>query len=430
MTLPDTLNHPQRLQLAGEIHARPFMAIAAPAQVTHLAIFAGDQLSAHHRALTLLCERFGVAPAAVGAKHFSHDFGAFRLKWEHHTEFSTYTFVVDGPFERAYAKPPSAFVPRDWLQSLGPTVLAATQIALEADAQAERLEPSDPRLRECFPGASLVGARIGGGGELWTDFRVAPDGYARFLVRAGGMPATQAGRLIQRICEIETYRMMALLALPLAREAIPAIGRLEGELAGVTQRLVTQGLTRDEELLHTLTEIAARIESLTLATSYRFGASQAYYRLVKARITELREERIEGAQTVGEFMERRLSPAMDTCRTAAQRQEGLATRVARSNDLLRTRVSIAQEAQNQAVLQSLNRNAGMQVKLQQAVEGLSVVAISYYLVGLLGYGLKALKAGGWHIDVDISLGIVIPLACAVTWLGLRTLHRKVTAHPR
>jgi uncharacterized membrane-anchored protein len=425
MTLPDSLNHPQRLQLASEVHARPFMVVEAPAQVTHVAIFAGDDHGLHHHALERLCRRFGVAPAAADAKHFSQDLGVFRLKWENHTEFSTYTFVVDGPFERPFAAPPSDLVPADWLHSLGATVLAATQLALERGGA---LAPGDARLRSYFPGSVLVGSRVVNGAELWTDFRVGPDGYSRFLLRDTGLREMQSGRLIQRVCEIETYRMMALLALPLARETLPRISQLERELAAVTQRMVGTAVgSSDHDLLETLTGIAARIEALNLLTDYRFGAALAYDSLVRARIAELREERIEGVPTVGEFMERRLLPAMDTCQTAAARQENLAARVARSNDLLRTRVNIAQEAQNQAVLQSLNRNAGMQVRLQQAVEGLSVVAISYYLVALLGYGFKALKGLGLPLNVDLAVGAAIPLACAATWLGLRSLHRKVSA---
>src|SRR3546814_18423991 len=70
-----------------------------------------------------------------------------------------------------------------------------------------------------------------------------------------------------------------------------------------------------------------------------------------------------------------LSPYTTLCRSAS--------------NLLRTRVDIELEAQNRDVLMSMNRRARLQLRLQETVEGLSVVAISYYVVGLVGYAAKA-----------------------------------------
>ena len=77
--------------------------------------------------------------------------------------------------------------------------------------------------------------------------------------------------------------------------------------------------------------------------SCRFAATHAYNTLVTQRIAGLREKAIPGTQTLGEFMQRRLSPAMAT----AQRLASLAERISRASALLRTRVDIATEAQNQ-----------------------------------------------------------------------------------
>jgi len=146
---------------------------------------------------------------------------------------------------------------------------------------------------------------------------------------------------------------------------------------------------------------------------------------VQARIEELRETRIEGVPTIGEFMDRRLAPAMNTCASVAQRQQALAERVAHTNDLLRTRVGILQEQQNSKILESMNARAAQQLRLQQAVEGLSVAAISYYMVGLFNYAGKAAKVAGWPINPDIATGIAVPLFAAGVWLGLRRLHKSM-----
>jgi uncharacterized membrane-anchored protein len=242
---------------------------------------------------------------------------------------------------------------------------------------------------------------------------------------------------VQRLLEIETYRMMALLGLPHAQRAGPALNAIEDEMTALTMAMVkTEQADADDEsgaretddeqaLLHQITALAARTERLALDNNYRFAASEAYFRLVQARIEELRENRIDGIPTIGEFMDRRLAPAMSTCAAMERRQEALAARIANTNDLLRTRVGIVQERQNRRILQSMNRRAALQLRLQQAVEGLSVAAISYYVVGLFSYAGKAAKAAGWPVNPDIAAGVLVPVIAACVWMGLRRMHRKM-----
>jgi len=428
MTPFESLNHPLRRSLAGEAHARPFMRLEAPVQISHLAVVSGPRLAAQEDILGALCRHFGAVGPAAGARHFSFDFGHFRLKWEHHTEFCTYTFLSPPAEAAAYQNLPIRHLPDAWLASLAGSILVAAHLTVE---QGEPLSPGDSRLHAMFPVPPLVGSRTLRGGEVWTDFHVAPDGFSRFLIRDTGLRENQTGRLVQRICEIETYRMFALLGLPEARRSGPILVAIEGELVELSQRIENDTLTAtDESLLHQLSGLAARIETLSLETGYRYSASQAYTRLVKARVHELREERIEGVPTIGEFMDRRLLPAIDTCNSAATHQERLANKIARVNDLLRTRVNIAQEKQTQEVLNSLSESARLQVRLQQAVEGLSVVAISYYLVGLAAYGLKGLKGIGLGLEIDAAIGLLLPLLCGLTWWNMKRLHRTVEGRPK
>ena len=431
------LNHALRTPLAAEVHSRPSLRLSVPETLTHLAVYLRDNGCAavedggeHHALLVSLCQEFGMAGPAAGARYFFHDFGSFRLQWEAHTEFATYTFAEcpdqAPPLAQAFAQVPLRHVPQAWLQLLGGRLMVATHVSLLPDGA------SLADMRAAFGGNLLAGSDSQGLARVWTDFAIAPDGFGRVVIQDMGMQYQQAGRLVQRVLEVETYRMMAMLGLPHAQQAAPVLNAIEAELVRLASEMtdsidaIAGGEPNDErELLQMITGLAARMEKLALENSYRFAASKAYYRLVHARIEELAERRIEGVPTIREFMDRRLAPAMNTCEATVRRQEALAERIARTNDLLRTRVGIVQEQQNRRILESLNTRAAQQLRLQQAVEGLSVVAISYYSVGLLSYAGKAMKAAGWPVNPDIATGALMPLMVGVVWLGLRRMHHKV-----
>ncbi|MCA1322525.1 DUF3422 family protein [Herbaspirillum sp. alder98] len=440
-----SLNHPQRVVLAAEVHSRPFLQLNRSETLTHLAVFGpqdgnGNQhAKAEHARLDALCAHFGVVAPGAEAKHFFHDFGRFRLKWECHTEFATYTFAQahDEPLDtaEAFARAPLSHVPQQWLLSLQGKLMVAAHVVVEPGADDPAV--TSRQMQRIFEGKMISSSKVLQGGEIWTDFQIQSDGFSRFVVRDIDLRELQGGRLAQRILEIETYRMMALLGLPPAQHSGPLLNQIEGDLAALTAAMVqseqSQGGTpeehaEDERVLRKITGLAARIEKLSLENSYRFSASQAYFSLVQARIEELREARIEGVPTIGEFMERRLAPALHTCQAIARRQEALAERIAHTNDLLRTRIGIVQEEQNRQILQSMNSRAAQQLKLQQAVEGLSVAAISYYVIGLFGYAGKAAKAAGLPINPDLATGLVVPLVAACVWLGLRRMHRSLDHH--
>ncbi|CAM8634246.1 COG4949 Uncharacterized membrane-anchored protein conserved in bacteria [Oxalobacteraceae bacterium] len=443
-----TLNHPLRVPLAAEIHSRPPVRLEAPEAITHLAVHGrneprapGDRLGMQSALLADFCARFGVPAPAGNAKYFFHDFGRFRLKWECHTEFASFTVVnaTSSPLAGAtpFARMPSSELPEDWLLSLQGRLLVATHILLDnATASAEDLAP---QMRQLFDTNAIVGSGASQAAQVWTDFRIHADGFARFVVLDAGLKGMQAGRLVQRLLEIETYRVMALLGLPMAQQAAPVLNDIEAELASVTREMVAshkpgrseeEGMQDEQDLLQQITLLASRLEQLSVDDSYRFSASQAYFGLVMARIHELREQRVEGVPTIEEFMQRRLTPAMNTCTATAHRQEVLAERIANTNSLLRTRVGIRQERQNSQILESMNTRAAQQLRLQQAVEGLSVAAISYYLVGLLGYLLKGAKAAGLPVNTDLATGVAVPVLAVVVWMGLRALRRKFQSPAR
>jgi uncharacterized membrane-anchored protein len=426
---PSTLgaaDHPQRLELNDEVHARPPEALSTPARITFVALYTTwQEREVQHRHLAELIRRYGGEPPAPQANHHSADLGPLRVKWERHTEFTRYQFIAVGCDPREpFAEPAISLLPRDWVAGLPGEVLVATNVAL-LRAPPDGLDVGDIAGR-LFAGNTLIGSDIGGGnGTALTDLRIHPDRFGRLLLLDRRMTRRQAGRMVQRLLEIDAYRILALLALPVARELAPALAAHEQELAQITAALADAGEPDEPVLLERLTRLEAAISKRAAETHYRFSAANAYYELVQRRITELREQRIEGMQTFGEFMQRRLAPAMHTCQALAARQEALSTRAARVTQLLSTRVDITRERQNQAVLESMNRRAKLQLRLQETVEGLSVAAVTYYVVGLVGYAAKSLKAAHLPVEPDITTGIAIPLVAVLVALGVRRTRRWI-----
>lgn len=415
-------DHPDRNVLADEIHARPPEPLDGPSRLLYLAVLVDPDARDSERAhLERLCERYGSAGPGAGVTQFSASLDGVRLKWERHGEFSGYTLISRSPVDaRPFAEPASAQLPPLWLESIpGVTIVAAHAHLAETDA-----EPAPAEVSELFGGNVVVGAGIGdGAGWAFTDFRTHADGCARFLVYGRSFTPRQAGRMVQRLFEIEAYRMLALLALPIARRQSPRIVAIEGSLAELTDG-IARGSGQDEALLHELTRLAAEVESGLAASQFRFGATRAYADLVWTRIAELREARLEGIQTIQEFMARRFAPAVNTCGIVSQRLHDLSERVAQASGLLATRVGIARERQNQALLASMDRRAKLQLRLQQTVEGLSVAAIVYYVAGLVGYLAKGAKAAGLKLDPELVVGAAIPVIA----LGAYSVIRRVRGH--
>lgn len=426
--LPDDLRrrtHPLRATLAAEVHARPPLPIAAPARVLHLGLMLQPgESAAEHDHLVALCRACKADAPPAEAKHVAVDLGGnAHLIWERRTEFTTYTLYLPRQSGAALESPTELPLPDAWLQALPGRLMVAADITLLG---ADEAAPSDAQLTQLFDGPMLVASRVAdGNATVWTDFFLGADDSVRFLIHDRGLTDAQRGRLVMRLLDIETYRMMALLALPLAQQVAPRITALEQGLAKLSARMVDVAHESEQTLLLELAGLAAEVETLAVDTPYRFGAARAYHALVERRIAELRETRIPGLPTLGEFMERRLSPAMRTCLTMAERIEGLSRRATRMANLLRTRVDVALERQNVELLEAMNKRSRLQLRLQETVEGLSVAAITYYVVGLVGYAAQALHAAGLPVNKEIAIGVAIPVVALVVWWGLRRFRRSL-----
>jgi uncharacterized membrane-anchored protein len=416
-------DHPDRAILADEVHARPPEALSTPSRISYVAVLIDREQRERERAhLRELCESLGFAAPPPEANHFSVQLPAVRFKWERHGEFSGYTFVLGGSSPQPFSEPPVSRLPPGWLKDIpGRTLFAAHAKVILLDGAG----PDSVALGVYFGDSVVVGGEIGGGaGFAYTDFKVRDDGFTRFLIVDRSFTPRQAGRMVQRLFEIEAYRMMSLLALPLVRPLSRQIAADEQALAELTSALAGAG-TDDEALLQRLTGLSAEIQGAVTRTQFRFDACRAYHDLVQSRITELRERRVPGIQPIGEFMSRRFSPAVATCASTAQRLRDLADRVAQASALLSARVDIARERQNQRLLQSMNLRAERQFQLQQTIEGLSVAAIVYYVAGLVGYIAKALKSAGIHVDPELTVGTAIPVIAALCLWALHRTHRKL-----
>lgn len=431
-------DHPERATLAAEVNARPPEAVDTPSRASYVAVLVGETDREAERAhLAALCAHFGVPPPAQGATHFRAALGdGLRVKWERHGEFSGYTFYRPGLSPQPFTEPPVAQLPTGWLATLPGRTMAAAHAKLEPAGAAL---PDAAELARHFGEHIVVGAEIGdGAGLAYTDFRMHEDGFTRFLVLNRSFTPRQAGRTLQRLFEIEAYRMMSLLALPTARALLPRIVAIEAALARLTaaiadgagERGAREAAAADEALLHELTRLAAEVEQALSASQFRFGACRAYAELVATRIAELRERRLSGLQPVDEFMARRFKPAVATVQTAAQRLQVLSERVAQASNLLSTRVDIASERQNQALLASMDRRAKLQLRLQQTVEGLSVAAIVYYVAGLVGYLAKAAKQAGLPVQPDLAVGVAIPIVAVAALAAVRKARRHASEGDR
>lgn len=416
----------QRQELHNELNSVAYELLAPPVELSHLVLISERHWVDQERELVgELCERYGINPPNTHENDFSADFGEFRLRWERHTEYSTYTVYRAKPFVTPFEHPAIEYVPQEWLIRLPGELLVATHIALEDRSRPKR---SLHELSNLFASGTVIGSKVAGGAaSVWSDNQIHHDNFGRILIHDENLRSRQVGRLVQRLLEIETYRMLAMLPLPITREIIPQLARADQRLAELISNNVEMTSIEDEQsLLDELTRLAAETERLSAQTSHRFNASRAYYDIVKLRITELREERIEGLQMLQEFMIQRLSSAMGTCELVHTKLETLSMRLGRASALLRTRVDLSMEAQIHDLLKSMDHRAHVQLRMQETVEGLSVVVLSYYLLGIVGYGLKALKAADHDINVELLTGLAIPVVVLGVFFVIRRLRHVIT----
>ena len=282
--------HPLRAAVLAELHARPFFPATTPRRYLHVAFLTdAAHPNAAREGVEAFCGERGVAGPAPGAKHHRVELGGAVLRWESHAEFSTYTWDFPStelaPGLLPFQPPALTFAsPLSQIPQPGP-LLVAVDLHLVTDTA------EDIHLEAVFDPASLARSDVNDGtAEIATDFKPDPSGFVRILVRDRGLGTEAAGALVQRVLEIETYRLLALLGLPQAQRLGPDITRIEAQLARMTGEMRhSEGLAGNARMLDELVVLAAELEAGATASLFRFGASRAYHDIVKLRLSTVRE---------------------------------------------------------------------------------------------------------------------------------------------
>ncbi len=400
-------NHPLRARLNDEIHLRRMPPLAPPLCMTQTVrlVEAGSRVAEFDHVAAMPGVRSG--PLKQGSRDSnSRAPDGLELLWERHSEASTATVIAPSREEDPFATQDQAAL--EWLEAAPGAVLRATRIAIVATvASAERLLPgfgfSQENLVSCWIGET----------RIWSDFRLGADGYGRLLVASGDILPADLGRTVQRLQELGNYRNLALLGLPLSQEEGVLLGELEAQLGHITQRIPGASPGAEAALLDELCELSAQAAAIGARTSFRMSATQAYAQIAHDRLESLASRPIEGFQSLADFTDRRMLPAVRTCASFVQRLEGLSVRIERCGSLLRTRVELAMQASNATLLRSMDTNAARQLELQKLVERLSVIAVSYYAFSLLAEAFPL--AGEWLgvSEADLRAWFILPVIATV-----------------
>lgn len=383
-----------------ELHARPSIYFTGPAIVEHIAFMPLDgAIKEFHDSLKVDDE--------------------ISVRVERHTEFVTVTRLRKLHSEPG-RWPESDLTEDDFARLAGlyaPRLVCHVSILVLGDPP-EELGP----VLKSFDFGDTAASSIGGGSaQVCSDFRVRPDNSSRIILFNKDLNAHRLGRMVRRICEVETYRAMALLGLPEARRLAPLLGAYDAELVQLTNRNLSTPAHQHKDLINEITVLSSHIISATAETRNRFGATAAYAKIVEERIALLRETHVPGFQRFGTFVERRFKPAVRTCEATALRLEQLSRATMHLLDLLQTRIQVEIEFQNATQIQAVADRAATQVKIQRAVEGFSIIAISYYLMSLLKLIYETADHAGFHFDPVIML-IAVPVVVgtvAITILRVR-----------
>ncbi|WP_420567000.1 DUF3422 family protein [Thalassovita sp.] len=423
-SIPD---HDLRYTLANELHARPFPSLEAPCTAAYLAIKMPNDAASRDRSLDLahlhdLLDRYGAPHPQPGATHYFGNIGRHLLKWEQHTEFVTYTAFTDTLSDRPFDPVDFEVFPADWLTKAPGVRVTSALLRVELwDPERDMMA----RLHDWFVPESLAATRVlDDAAVIAGDFRIDTAGHLRFAVFAAPESGSRRiGRLVQRLCEIETYKSLSMLGFARAKEISARMTDLDTKLTGMMDQMTSDECAPEDTLSGLLTA-SAELERMVARNSFRFGATAAYEAIVHDRIHVLREQRFNGRQTFNEFMMRRYDPAMRTVKSTQTRLAAMADRAIRAGELLRTRVDVERSAQNQKLLESMDRRADLQLRLQKTVEGLSVVAISYYAVSLASYLAYPLTGALGLSKGELTAALTLPVVGVVWWM-LRRIQKKM-----
>ena len=437
-------DHPSRRQLHEEVHARPPIALWPNERVLSQSFL----LDANSRQKQI--DWIATLSRALDVPNNSED-PSFKfltitpepdrvvIKWELHGEFATIAVIVHnktkvtGPLLSSRLQIEGQL--DDLLENLKcPKISEAGGVrisALDLTFEQRPLFSDADEVADIFNGNTLVGSYLLSNkkSQIWTDLCLDEDGFISYFIPHETLGSRQAGRIARGIAEAETYRMTAMLAFPVAKSLSSPLRNAESELAGLSEKIshlqseAVANPERDGQFLGELSQLASKTEQWISGYGLRFTAAEAYSQLLNKNLLELKETPIQGVQTLSEFMDRRFQPAMGTCLWTQRRLKELSDRISRTTQTLRTRIEFVNEEQTQKLLASMDQRARLQLRLQETVESLSVLVLTYYAVSLLAYVAKGGKEAGLPLHPEIIAAIAAPVV-ALLFFFISKKRRK------
>jgi len=409
-------DHPYRAAIMAEVHARPVEIIDDYCRLRRLVVVmpaqAGSMMGAFAR-FSEFCVAAGVDVPDQSSRQHSFNTATRHVTWEFHTEFVTVTWRT------------ASEDMENWPTDIGLETLSDGQLlgAMRLDVIADKTIPD--HLVPGFNLASLCLADVENGkAQVATDFVTDADHYTRFELAAGGLSVLRRSIIVRRILEIETYRSMALLGLPLARSSNAELRTVEIELTELVEGL--SEATTAETVQAALTQLHAlsvRSGQLSERLGYRFAAGHAYGDVLRMRLAGIRENSTTRGSTLTHYIGNRVDPGLATCAAMEKRLAVLSEKIERAIGMLNVRIGVDMQVQNAAVLDSIARTGRSQFLLQRTVEGLSTIAISYYLLGIVGYALAG-PLEMLHWQKTMTLSIAAPIVLLVVWLMVRAIRKS------
>lgn len=415
-------DHELRRKAVGEMHLRRWPMLPVPCHIIQWVLAVSD---AERAAELGAVEAQSVEIDIVGNP--SHREGRINAKvaftWERQSEGSSLTLFASHCDEAGFLDPASdadISAAIGWALELPGQIIRSTRVWLsESDAAVAGLLDQLSFNRD-----ELVSSTLGGSIRIWSDFRIMEDGFGRLIAAANGADQRDLTRQLQRMQELGNYRNKALLGLPVARECWPKLDAAELRLRDLADRIADSS-SRDDSLMEELSGLSLDLASFSTSMSFRLDATRAYGQIVEERLEQLDSQPIAGFASLTDFTQRRFRPAMNTCLATTERIERLAKGTEQLASLLRARIETRIENQNASLLRSMERSITMQARLQQLVEGLSAVALSYYLLGLIKYALDAVPHKMLGVSPDIVLGILVVPVVAIVWIAMRSLKNRL-----
>lgn len=379
---------------------------------------------------TVLRERFG-----YGVKEAQNGERLIVL-WQAHTEYYTYQLW--------HLRPPGqdtvTFGPLTFPGYRFPgTALGIEVCRLDIVLTTEAL-PSREHVRTLFPGPMLYGSRILDEHTI-VIASFTPDDYGRerYWVTAGTSQSDSSHLkdVVDAIVRIETYYHLLLMQKPLFSAAIDQAYKFE-QVHLKQREIITEhiGHANSQTLqrwLNSLTQDLLKTNRMAGRLHFELSASVPYDKILHSTLSSVVEKPLESYRPLSDYVLSGITGVAEGYQQLLRRIDTLRGGFEGIISIIRTRVDLIVEAQNLALLQSVDKTTKNQVILQHTVEGLSVIVIAYYLSGLAGYIFKGLSELGWLTNYNLASAIFVPaaigIAFAVTVVSKKILHKKLIGEP-